>query len=504
MPAPAVADEGSGDTSTPAQPKETTYGVAGSAGRFQVFAMVASTRGAHQRVVLKTDVDEHDPSAESWVSVYPGADWHERETWEMFGIAFDGHPALRHLYLPFEFEGHPLRKDYPLLAREVKPWPGLVDVEPMPGEDGDDEERGRGGGVVTTGTELPPPNQLPEVHVDPQMLRQLAEAQVNVELDTGDMILNLGPQHPATHGTLRLVVRLDGERVIAADPVIGYMHRGYEKLTEFRTYPQITTLINRIDWLSSFANEVPFIAGAEMLMGIEAPPRALYIRTVLTELSRIATFLLFLGEMGLQVGAITPAFYGFRDREYVLNLIEGVTGGRFHPNFNRIGGLKDDLPWGWVSECRSTMRKVLESCDEFENLVVGNPIFEQRTRSIGIIPAELGAAYGVSGSNLRASGVDWDLRRDGNPHLPYDELDWKVWTHPDGDSFARYWVRLQETRESARMVLQLVEQMPSGPIMAKVPRIIKVPRARSGSTPRTRSARWATTSSRRARPGRSA
>ena len=179
--------------------------------------------------------------------------------------------------------------------------------------------------------------------------------------------------------------------------------------------------------------------------------------------------------MGLQVGAITPAFYGFRDREYVLNLIEAVTGGRFHPNFNRIGGLKDDLPWGWVSECRSTMRKVLESCDEFENLVAGNPIFEQRTRSIGIIPAELGAAYGVSGSNLRASGVDWDLRRDGNPHLPYDELDWKVWTHPDGDSFARYWVRLQETRESARMVLQLIEQMPTGPIMAKVPRIIKVP-----------------------------
>ena len=328
---------------------------------------------------------------------------------------------------------------------------------------------------MTTGTELPPPNQLPEVHLDPQMLRQLAEAQVNVELDTGDMILNLGPQHPATHGTLRLVVRLDGERVIAADPVIGYMHRGYEKLTEFRTYPQITTLINRIDWLSSFANEVPFIAGAEMLMGIEAPPRAQYIRTVLTELSRIATFLLFLGEMGLQVGAITPAFYGFRDREYVLNLIEAVTGGRFHPNFNRIGGLKDDLPWGWNSECRATMRKVLASCDEFENLVVGNPIFEQRTRSIGIIPPDLGAAYGVSGSNLRASGVDWDLRRDGNPHLPYDELDWKVWTHPDGDSFARYWVRLQETRESARMVLQLVDQMPSGPIMSKVPRIIKVP-----------------------------
>jgi NADH-quinone oxidoreductase subunit D len=326
-----------------------------------------------------------------------------------------------------------------------------------------------------TTTDLPGPGGLPEVQVDPAAYRHLADAQVNVELDTGDMILSLGPQHPATHGTLRLVVRLDGERVIAADPVIGYMHRGYEKLTEYRTYPQITTLINRIDWLSSFANEVPFIHAAEQLMGIEAPARAEWIRTILTELSRIATFLLFLGEMGLQVGAITPAFYGFRDREYVLNLIEATTGGRFHPNFNRIGGIKDDLPWGWVAECRNTMRKVFESCDTFDDLILQNPIFEQRTRSIGIIPPELGAAYGVSGSNLRASGVDWDLRRDGKPYLAYNQLDWKVWTHPDGDSFARYWVRLQETRESARMVLQLLDGLPSGPIMAKVPRIIKVP-----------------------------
>ena len=316
---------------------------------------------------------------------------------------------------------------------------------------------------------------LPEFDIDPRAFRHLADAQVGVELDTGDMILNLGPQHPATHGTLRLVVRLDGERVVSADPVIGYMHRGYEKLVEFRTYPQITTLINRIDWLSSFANEVPFIDAAEHLMGIEAPPRAQYIRTILTELSRIATFVLFLGEMGLQVGALTPAFYGFRDREHVLNLIEAATGGRFHPNFNRIGGIKDDLPWGWVNETRTAMKTVFDACDVFEDLVAGNEIFEARTRSIGIIPAELGAAYGVSGSNLRASGVDWDLRRDGRPYLVYPDLDFKVWTHPDGDSFARYWVRLQETRESARMVLQMLDQMPAGPIMAKVPRIIKVP-----------------------------
>jgi len=321
-------------------------------------------------------------------------------------------------------------------------------------------------------TDIP---RVPGIEVDPRDLRHLADAQINVELDTGDMILNLGPQHPATHGTLRLVVRLDGERVISADPVIGYMHRGYEKLTEFRTYPQITTLINRIDWLSSFANEVPFIDAAEQLMDVTAPPRAQYIRTILTELSRIATFVLFLGEMGLQVGALTPAFYGFRDREHILNLIESATGGRFHPNFNRIGGVKDDLPWGWINETRTAMKTIFDACDTFEDLLVGNEIFEARTRSIGIIPPELGAAYGVSGSNLRASGVDWDLRRDAKPYLAYNELDWKVWTHPDGDSFARYWVRLQETREACKIVAQLLGGLPSGAIQAKVPRIIKVP-----------------------------
>ena len=315
----------------------------------------------------------------------------------------------------------------------------------------------------------------PDFTIDPGSMRHLAQAQVNVELDTGDMILNLGPQHPATHGTLRLVVRLDGERVISADPIIGYMHRGYEKITEFRTYPQVTTLINRIDWLSSFANEVPFVSAAEKLMDIEAPPRAQYIRTILTELSRIATFLLFLGEMGLQVGALTPAFYGFRDREHILNLIESATGGRFHPNFNRIGGLKDDLPWGWLAEARSAMQVVFDACDTFENLVLGNEIFAARCKGIGIIPAKLGVAYGVSGSNLRASGVDWDLRRDGDPYLVYPELDFKVWTHPDGDSFSRYFVRLQETRESARMVLQCLDAIPAGPVMTTVPLIIKVP-----------------------------
>jgi NADH-quinone oxidoreductase subunit D len=304
---------------------------------------------------------------------------------------------------------------------------------------------------------------------------QAADARLNVELETEGMTLNIGPQHPATHGTLRIIARLDGEQVVWAEPSCGYMHRGYEKLTEVRTFPQVTSLINRIDWLGSFANEVPFILAAEKLMNVEAPPRAQWIRTILFELSRIANVTLFLGDLGVQMGAITPVFLAFRDREYVLNLIESATGGRFHPNFDRIGGLKDDLPAGWIDETKVVMKKLRNFCDEIETLLFGNEIFQSRTRGIGVIPRDVALQYGLSGANLRASGVDWDLRRDQTIPLAYDKIDFKVWTHPDGDSFARCWIRLQETREATKIVDQLLEGIPSGPVMAKVPKIIKVP-----------------------------
>jgi NADH-quinone oxidoreductase subunit D len=304
---------------------------------------------------------------------------------------------------------------------------------------------------------------------------QAADARVNVELETEGMTLNLGPQHPATHGTLRIVARLDGEQVVWAEPVCGYMHRGYEKLCEVRTYPQVTTLVNRIDWLGHFANEVPFILAAEKLMGVEAPPRAQWLRTIFFEMARIANVSLFLGDMGVQLGAITPVFFAFRDREHVLNLMESVTGGRFHPNFDRIGGLKEDLPKGWVDETKAVMKRVRTFCDEMEDLLMGNEIFQTRTRGIGVIPPAIGLEYGLSGANIRASGVDWDLRRDEDSPLAWKDVDFKVWTHPDGDSFARYWVRLQETREASMIVEKLLDGLPSGSIQAKVPRIIKVP-----------------------------
>lgn len=324
--------------------------------------------------------------------------------------------------------------------------------------------------------------------IDQDAMRHLSEAQVSVELATEDMTLNIGPQHPSTHGVLRLVARVDGERAYDVKPVIGYMHRGYEKLSEVRTYPQITALINRIDWVSGYANEVPFIVAAEKLMELEVPQRAQYIRLILTEMARISSHLVFMASYPLELGAATPLFFALRERERVLDLLEGVTGGRFHPNFNRIGGVKpnagagpttrktpQDLPAGFLNDTRDAMDKVLEVCDEIEDLVAGNEIILARTKGIGILPPEVAAAYGVSGPNLRASGVAFDLRK-VEDYLPYEDFDFSVVTGENGDCWDRWWVRLEEIRESAKIIQQAIDGMPpSGTLQAKVPKIIKVP-----------------------------
>ena len=325
--------------------------------------------------------------------------------------------------------------------------------------------------------------------VDEHTIRQLSEAAVSVELETEEMTLNIGPQHPSTHGVLRLVARVDGERAYDVRPVIGYMHRGYEKLSEVRTYPQITALINRIDWVSGYANEVPFMVAAEKLMEVEVPERAQFIRLILTEMARIASHFMFMASYPQELGALTPIMFALRERERVLDLIESVTGGRFHPNFNRIGGVKpaygsgsttrkqsQDLPSGFLSGATDAMNRVLDVCEELEALVAGNDVFLARTKGIGVIPPAVAAAYGMSGPNLRASGVGFDLRKKAD-YLPYDQFEFDVITAENGDCWDRWWVRLQEIREAAKIVLQAVDAIPpSGPLQAKVPKVIKVPK----------------------------
>ncbi|MEX1207318.1 MAG: NADH-quinone oxidoreductase subunit D [Acidimicrobiia bacterium] len=315
-----------------------------------------------------------------------------------------------------------------------------------------------------------------------------SEVQVSVELETPDVTLNIGPQHPSTHGVLRLVAKVDGEVIQEVEPVIGYMHRGYEKLAEVRTYPQIVALVSRIDWVSGYASEVPLMVAVERLMDIEPPERAQYIRLILTELARISSHLVFLSSYPLELGAATPLMHALREREHVLELIEMVTGGRFHPNFNRIGGVKpaagagsnqkkasQDLPQGFIEQTLAAMTAVLDVCDDMDDLVVGNEIFLQRTKGVGIIPVDKALAFGVSGPNLRASGVRFDLRKTDD-YLPYDRFDFNIPAGENGDCFDRYWVRLQEIREAASIVRQAVTTLPSGDLQAKVPRIIKVPK----------------------------
>ncbi len=323
--------------------------------------------------------------------------------------------------------------------------------------------------------------------IDHDTLRHMSEASVSVELETEDMTLNIGPQHPSTHGVLRLVARVDGERVHDVQPVIGYMHRGYEKLSEVRSYPQITALINRIDWVSGYANEIPFVVAAEKLLEIEVPERAQYIRLILTEMARISSHMVFMASYPLELGAATPLFFALRERERILDILEGVTGGRFHPNFNRIGGVKpnagagptqkktpQDLPAGFLADTKEAMSRISHAVDQLEDLVAGNEIILARTKGIGVLPLEVAAAFGVSGPNLRASGVAFDIRKVEN-YLPYDKFDFDIPKGENGDSWDRWWVRLEEIRQSVRIVEQAIEGIPSGPLQAKVPKVIKVP-----------------------------
>lgn len=327
--------------------------------------------------------------------------------------------------------------------------------------------------------------------MDPNNLPFLSEASVSVEIETEDMTLNIGPQHPSTHGVLRLVAKVNGEKIYNVEPVLGYMHRGYEKLAEVRTYPQVTTLVNRIDWVSGFANEIPFIAGAEKLMEIEVPERAQYIRLILTEMARISSHFVFNGAFPLEIGALTPLFLAMEDRERVLDLLESVTGGRFHPNFNRIGGVKpaagagpttkkdiQDLPAGFYHDTKVAMEKVLEAVERFENLIGGNEVFKARTKNVGILTKEVAEEFGVSGPILRASGVPFDLRKYSD-YLPYDNFDFDIPIGQNGDCYDRWYVRTAEMRESAKIILQAIDSMPSGPIQSKVPKVIKVPKGQT-------------------------
>ncbi len=293
-------------------------------------------------------------------------------------------------------------------------------------------------------------------------------------LDSTELVLNMGPQHPSTHGVLRVILKLDGEKIIGTDCVIGYLHRGVEKIAENRTYAQFAPYVDRMDYVAAVSNGLGYCLAVEKLLNIEAPPRAQVTRVILTELNRIASHLLWLGTHALDIGATTPLFYVMREREEILNIFEKYCGARLTTHAFRIGGLQYELYEGFEEDTLRFCDWFLPRVDEYEELLTENRIWVDRLKGVGILNAEDCKAYGVTGPVLRAAGVEWDLRR-AQPYSGYEQYDFKIPTGQNGDTYDRYLVRMEEMRQSVRIIRQAVERIEPGPIMAKVPKVIKPP-----------------------------
>jgi NADH-quinone oxidoreductase subunit D len=292
--------------------------------------------------------------------------------------------------------------------------------------------------------------------------------------DTNELVLNMGPQHPSTHGVLRVVLRLDGERVVGSDIVIGYLHRGIEKLCEHRDWAQIVLITDRMDYVAAASNNLGYCETVEKLMSLEVPRRARYIRTILVELQRIASHCLWLGTHAMDLGAMTVFLYAFRERELVLDLFEEYCGARLTYNAMRIGGLPLDIPTGWDRKLREFCNVFETKVPEYEELLTQNRIWLERTRGIGVISGADAIAIGLTGPALRGSGVARDVRK-AEPYAAYDELEFDVPVGSAGDTYDRYLVRVEEFRQSIRIIRQALDGLPEGPIIGKVPRLIKPP-----------------------------
>lgn len=402
---------------------------------FTVFYHLLSIEN-NSDIRLKVPLQGEYPSIPTITDIWPNANWYEREIWDQFGIEIEGHPCLRRILNPPDWVGHPLRKEHPARATDL---PGYT----LPDYKQEDEER-----------EL-------QFHPESYGLKRADE-------DVDYMFLNLGPHHPGTHGLLRVILQLDAEEIVDSVVDIGWHHRGAEKMAERQTFHTYLSYTDRVDYLSGVLNNMPYVLSVEKLAGIDVPERAQVIRVMLCELFRIANHLVWFGTYGADVGALSPVFFTFNDRERVFDIIEAVCGGRMHPSWFRIGGVAADLPWGWEELISDFLHYFPPRIEEFDKMIARNSIFRQRTRGVGVYTKESAIEWGVTGPNLRSTGLDWDLRKK-RPYSSYDRFDFEIPTATEGDSYARTVVRLEEMRQSLRIIEQARNNMPTGPYKSNHP-----------------------------------
>ena len=412
----------------------------------------------------------------SATSLWRAANWLEREVWDMYGVTFTGHPDLRRILMPENYdEGFPLRKDFPLRGRFARAEQVRRALE-RKGEDVYSREELEMAGVLPR---TPAPGEelqgLPELR--PDMLPEaLADG-----LEAERMIINMGPQHPATHGVLRLVLQLDGETVERCIPHIGYLHTGFEKTCEYREWNQVVPYTDRMDYLAPMIYNVAYAGAVESLLGIEITPRCATIRLILNELNRLLGHLLWLGTTAMDLGATTVFIYTFQERETIYNLHEAYCGSRITNSATRIGGMIADLPSGWVDACRDYIEHLPATLDEAERLLTTNSIWMARTIDVGVIDADTALNYGMTGPSLRASGIAYDVRK-ARPYLGYETYDFDVPVGVTGDCYDRYLVRLEEMRQSIRILHQALDRLPDGPLNIDDPAIILPPKSAAMSS----------------------
>jgi NADH dehydrogenase I D subunit len=417
-----------------------------------------------------------DLEIRSVTSLWRAANWLEREVWDMYGVTFTGHPDLRRILMPENYdEGFPLRKDFPLRGRFARSEQVRRALERKGEEIYSREELEMAGVLPRTpapGEEL---IEIPEL--GPEML---PEALVD-GLEAERMVINMGPQHPATHGVLRLVLQLDGETVERCIPHIGYLHTGFEKTCEYREWNQVVPYTDRMDYLAPMIYNVAYAGAVESLLGLEITPRCTVVRLILTELNRLLGHLLWLGTTAMDLGATTVFIYTFQERETIYNLHEAYCGSRITNSATRIGGMIADLPAGWVDACRDFIEHLPAALDEAERLLTSNSIWMARTIDVGVIDGETALNFGMTGPSLRASGIAYDVRK-ARPYLGYEEYEFDVPVGVTGDCYDRYLVRLEEMRQSIGILHQALDRLPDGPLNVDDPAIILPPKSSAMSS----------------------